>query len=391
METSQPFNRRKFLKTASAATGLLIVSPQVAFGYQANSKLELGLIGCGGRGPWIANFFEQNTNTKCVALCDYFRNQTKAAGERFGVGEKMQFVGIDGYKELLASDVDAVAVQRPAYFHPIHVVAALEAGKHVYIAKPIAVDVPGCLAIVEAAKKHEKQVSTLVDFQTRKNAAFQKVAKAVHEGAIGELISGQAYYYAPRLNIRTKPGTDVAKLRNWFFDIPLSGDIIVEQNIHAIDVANWLLQAHPVKAQGTGGRRVRTDVGDCWDHFVVTYTYPNGALIDFSSAQFTTGYSDICTRIYGSLGTADTHYFGECSLQSKQVTIEPEATGNIYTEGAIQNIKDFHQSIVDGKLLNNTQESADSTMAAVLGRMAAIVLSALSCVLFRSFPSTMLW
>jgi predicted dehydrogenase len=160
-------------------------------------------------------------------------------------------------------------------------------------------------------------------------------------------------------------------LRNWFFEIALAGDIIVEQNIHTVDVANWFLQGHPVKANGTGGRRVRTDVGDAWDHFIVTYTYPNDVLIDFSSAQFTTGFGDICTRICGSDGTVEAHYFKECFLEAKKVKIQPESTGNIYSDGAITNVKEFHQSIVDGKFLNNTQQSADSTMSCVLGRMAA--------------------
>ncbi len=366
-----PHDRRTFLKTTGAAGGLMIAASKTAFGADANSRLQLGLIGCGGRGPWIADFFEKHTNTKCVAVCDYFRNQVQAAGTRFGIAADRQYVGLDGYKELIASEVDAVAVESPAYFHPEHAVAALEAGKHVYLAKPIAIDVPGCLAIVEAAKKHGAKCSTVVDFQTRKTPAYQKVAKAVHEGAIGEPVCGQAYYYAPRLNIRTKPGTDVAKLRNWFFEIALAGDIIVEQNVHTVDVANWFLQGHPVKAHGIGGRRVRTDVGDSWDHFIVTYTYPNDVLIAFSSAQFTTGFGDICTRICGSDGTVEAHYFKECWVDAKRVKIPSESTGNIYSDGAIANVKEFHQSIVDGKYLNNTQESADSTMSCVLGRMAA--------------------
>src|SRR5690606_37046952 len=130
------------------------VSPKTAFGSEANSKMELGLIGCGSRGPWIANFFEHHTNTKCTAVHDYFRDKVTAAGERFQIPENRRFVGLDGYKELLETNVDAVAVLSPAYFHPIQSVAALEAGKHLYLAKPIAVDAPGCQAIVDAAKKH---------------------------------------------------------------------------------------------------------------------------------------------------------------------------------------------------------------------------------------------
>lgn len=367
-------SRRKFLGAASqvaAASAFMITTPKIALGTEANSALQFGLIGCGQRGPWIANFFHQNTNSKCVAVHDYFRDRADGAGARLQVDESARFVGLDGYKELLEQDLDAVAIISPAYFHPIQAIDALEAGKHVYLAKPIAVDAPGCQDIVNAANKHAKKLTTLVDFQTRKNVPHIEVVKAIHEGAIGDPVCGHAWFHASRLGMRTKPGTDVAKLRNWFFDIALSGDIIVEQSIHAIDVANWMLQGHPIAAHGTGGRKARTDVGDCWDHFMVNYEYPDEVKLDYGATQFLTGWSDICCRMFGTEGTADTHYFGEVALKAKATNINPTKTGNIYGEGAIQNVKDFHASITSGTYLNNTQESADSTMAAILGRMAA--------------------
>jgi len=363
--------RREFLKTAAGAAGVLLVKPATAFGYAANETLQLGLIGCGGRGPWLANLFHEHSKTKVVALHDYFRDKVRGAGEKLEVGEDKQFVGIDGYREMYAQDIDAVAVVSPSYFHPSQAVDALEAGKHVYLAKPIAVDAPGCEAIVAAADKHGATLSAWVDFQTRMSPQYQAAAQAIHEGQIGDIVLGQAYYHTGRLHLQTKPGSDVAKLRNWFFDIALSGDIIVEQNIHTIDVANWFLNAHPVKARGTGGRKVRTDAGDCCDHFVVTYTYPNDALIDFSSSQFLTGFDDICTRVFGSEGTVDAHYFGTVGLEARKHTIAPESTGDIYKNGAIANIKLFHESIAAGKPINNTRQSADSTLAGILGRMAA--------------------
>lgn len=366
-------NRRTFLKSASAASaGLLLVKPETAFGAQANSQLRLGLFGCGGRGPWIANFFQEHTNTKVVAVQDYFLDRVTRAGERFEIEEKHRYIGLDGYKELLANaEVDAVAVISPAYFHPEQAVAALEAGKHLYLAKPIAVDVPGCMAIVDAAEKHGKQLSSLVDFQTRKSPPFMEAAQAVHEGKIGELVSGQSLYHAGRLGIQTKPGTDVARLRNWAFDIPLSGDIIVEQNIHTLDVANWLLQAHPVKAYGTGGRKARVDVGDCWDHFNVIFTYPGEKIIGFGSTQYAKSYNTISALIFGKEGTVDVNYGGSVTVKNGEGTIVSGETPDIYAEGAIQNIKDFHASIMAGAYLNNTVESAHSTMTSILGRMAA--------------------
>lgn len=361
------------MKTASAATaGLLIVQPSTAFGTEANSRLQLGLFGCGQRGPWIANFFRQHTNSKCVAVYDYFADRVEEAGRLLEVGEDRQYVGIDGYREILAADdVDAVAVQSPAYFHPEQTVAALEAGKHVYLAKPIAVDAPGCNAIVEAANKHEKKLSCLTDFQTRNNEVFIQAAKAIHDGAIGTPICGQAFFHAGRLNIKTKPGTDVARLRNWSFDIPLSGDVPVEQSIHMMDVANWYLQDRPEKATGTGGRRVRTDVGDNWDHFVVTYTYPDGAIIDFSATQFLQGFTSLCTRVFGSEGTVDSYYGRNVVVRNKSGAVVDGNTPTIYSSGAINNVKDFYASIMEGKYVNNSEEAANSTLTMILGRMAA--------------------
>ena len=371
-DTSRELNRRRFLKTAAATTaGLLIVRPETAFGASANERLRLGIIGCGGRGTWIGNLFQENTNTKVVALHDYFRDRVNEAAGHLEVEASRRYVGLDGFRELIASDVDAVAVESPPYFHPEQTVAALEAGKHVYLAKPIAVDVPGCNAIVEAAKKAQGRLSILVDFQTRNDEFFRGAAQRIHEGMIGEPVCGQVYYHSRRLGVRMQPGSETARLRNWVFDKALSGDIIVEQNIHVLDVANWFLQAHPIEAHGTGGRRVRTDVGDAWDHFVVTYTYPNNVLIDFSSTQFTTGYDDLCTRIFGSEGTVDAHYGGEVVIRNRQDGWPGGKTSQIYQQGAVNNMKDFHASILSGQHLNNAEESARSTMTSILGRMAA--------------------
>jgi myo-inositol 2-dehydrogenase / D-chiro-inositol 1-dehydrogenase len=370
-DNHQP-TRRGFLKTAAAATaGFTILQPGSALGAAANEQLEIGIIGCGGRGPWIGNLFQQNTNTKVVAVHDYFQDRVDMAGQRLDVEPSRRYVGLDGYKDLVNSKLDAVAVISPPYFHPDQAVATLEAGKHLYLAKPIAVDVPGCMAIVEAANKAQARLTTLVDFQTRNDPLYREAAQRVHDGAIGKPVSGQSYYVCGRLNKKSNPGTETSRLRNWVFDKALSGDIIVEQNIHVLDVANWLIQDHPVKATGTGGRKVRVDVGDCWDHFVVTYTYPGDVLIDFCSRQYGYGYDDLCTRIYGELGTVDTHYGGEVNMRSKSEVWEGGKTSKIYQEGAVSNMKDFWAGIMEGKPTNNAQESANSTMTSILGRMAA--------------------
>jgi len=235
----------------------------------------------------------------------------------------------------------------------------------------MAVDVPGCKKILQAGEKAKGRLSILVDFQTRNHPLFREAARRVLAGEIGEPVLGQVYYQAGRLRVKATGNSPMARLRNWVFDIALSGDIIVEQNIHVLDVANWYLNDHPLKAYGTGGRKVRTDVGDCWDHFVVTFWYDNDVLVDFSSGQYLKGYDDLCIRVFGSLGTVDSHYGGIVTIQGDNQW-PGGSTDGIYTDGTVNNIKDFYQSVIDGKPLYDTlEESGRSNLSAILGRMAA--------------------
>ncbi len=163
---------------------------------------------------------------------------------------------------------------------------------------------------------------------------------------------------------------DEARLRNWVFDKILSGDIIVEQNIHVLDVSNWYLQSHPIKACGTGGRKARTDVGDCWDYFIVIFWYANDVKIDFSSSQFLEGFHDMCMRVYGTHGTVDSHYGGRVTIAGLSPW-QGGDTPDIYTQGTVANVKDFVKSIETGEYLNNAEESVRSNLTSILGRMAA--------------------
>jgi myo-inositol 2-dehydrogenase/D-chiro-inositol 1-dehydrogenase len=362
-------DRRQFLKTA--ATGAATLGIMARGTAQASEPLRLGIIGCGQRGAWIGNLFQEHTATKVVALADYFQDRLDETAKRLEVPAAQCFNGLEGYKKLLETDVDAVAIISPPCFHAEQTVAALEAGKHVYLAKPIAVDVAGCLEIERAAAKVKDTLSVLVDFQTRNNPSYRQAAEHVHNGMIGTPICGQSYYHTGRLGLKGAPEGEVGRLRNWVFDQALSGDIIVEQNIHVIDVVNWFMGAHPVEAHGTGGRRGRTDIGDCWDHFIVTFRYPGDGLIDFSSNQFAPGFNDLCARVYGSLGTVDSHYGGNVEIESKSDHWIGEKTSQIYQEGAINNIKDFHQSIANQKPLYVVDDAVSSTLTSILGRMAA--------------------
>jgi len=369
---NEGLGRRRFLRTAAGtAAGLTVLPARTVFGTQANSKLNLAITGCGHRGEFVGTLFEKHTNTKVIALHDYFATRVNSVGEKLSVDPKRRFVGLEGYKELISDDVDAIAVMSPPYFHPDQIVDTLEAGKHLYTCKPLAVDVPSCKTILQAAKKAEGRLSQLVDFQTRNDPLFREAAQRVLGGAIGKPVLGQVYYQAGRLRVKATGHSQTARLLNWVFDISLSGDIIVEQNIHVLDVANWYMDAHPLKAHGTGGRVVRTDVGDCWDHFVVTFSYPYEVLVDFSSGQYLKGYDDLCIRVYGSEGTVDSHYGGPVRITGDHEWKGGE-TGPIYTSGTVNNINDFYSSVVnDAPLFDTVEPSVTSNLTAILGRMAA--------------------
>lgn len=375
-------NRRRFLASSGAAAlSLSVLSPGVGLGADADAaaaaKVRIGLIGCGGRGKWIADLFQKHGGYQIVAVADYFQDRADEAGQKFEVPAAMRFTGLNGYRRLLEQSVDAVMIETPPYFHPEHAAAAVDAGKHVYLAKPVAVDVPGCLSVEDSGRRATaKKRCFLVDFQTRAHPAYQKAVAKVHAGDIGKLISAEASYYCDLMfqgmdaEFRKHPSTPESRLRAWAIDKVLSGDVITEQNIHALDVATWILDAAPEKAYGSGGRH-REFLGDCWDHFAVVFQFPGGRLLSFSSKQSGKYWDDICCRAYGSEGTIDTHYFGEVNV----LCDDPFKGGrmqNLYTDGAAANIATFHKSIVAGDYSNPTvAPSVRSNLTTILGRTAA--------------------
>ncbi len=366
--------RRDFLGAAAGAAAFTIVRPGLVKGAEANGKIKLGLIGCGGRGTWLADIFAKHGGYEFWAAADYFEGRVNTFGEKYAIPAERRFSTLSGYKKLLESGVEAVAVETPAYFHPEQAAAGVEAGCHVYVAKPVAVDIPGCKTIEESGKKAtEKGLCFLVDFQTRTNEFYIEAVRRVHEGMIGEIAIGEATYHCDRLGIQAQPGTPEARLLNWFFEKTLSGDIITEQNIHTLDVMNWVMGVPPLLATGTGGRKVRVDVGDCWDHFAVLYQYPNGVGITFSSRQFA-GYGTpegIKNRMFGSKGVLETEYGGNVMIRGEN-SYRGGKTPQIYYEGAAQNVKTFYDNITGKKYDNPTvAPSVTSNRITILGRTAA--------------------
>jgi myo-inositol 2-dehydrogenase/D-chiro-inositol 1-dehydrogenase len=264
---------------------------------QEGKPLTVGLVGCGGRGNGaIRNIMDADRYVKIGAFADVFEDRAKGSvaalqkkyGERISATPETTFHGFDAYKKLLQTPVDIVVLATPPGFRPLHLEAAIEAGKHVFTEKPIAVDVTGVrkvLSLVEKAKS--KKLAIAAGTQRRHQAGYIEIMKQVHSGAIGDITSARAYWNGGDIwfNPRRKGEKDVPyQLRNWYHFLWLCGDHICEQHIHNLDVINWALQAHPIKASGMGGRSNRRvgdpkDVGHIFDHFAVEFEYPNGVIV----------------------------------------------------------------------------------------------------------------
>jgi predicted dehydrogenase len=375
---SPDITRRKFLAGAGAtAVGLAFLKPELVGGAEANSKIDIGVVGCGGRGAWIAELFARNGNYNVVALADYFQDRVDAAGNKLNVPAAKRFTGLSGYRRLLEQKLDAVAIETPPYFHPEQAAAAVEAGKHVYLAKPIAVDVPGCNSVAESGRKAaQKRLAFQVDFQTRAMPAYQEVVTRIHKGGIGKLVTIYAEYQTSLMfedrdgELRKSSKDPEVRLRTWGIDRVLSGDVITEQNIHALDVATWIANADPIKAYGHGGRS-RPFLGDCWDHFSVLFFFPDDLVTTFTAKQVGFGFDDIMVRAHGTAGTVETNYGGKEWLHSTEDRFEG-ATDNIYLVGVERNMVTFHDNIVKGDFSNSTvAPSVRSNLTTILGRTAA--------------------
>ena len=389
--------RRQFLG-AAATTTILIVKPELVWGTAANSAVRLGVLGCGGRGRHVAASFLQHTDAVVTAIGDMFADQLElgrktldAASAKYGkpgIDPSRMFRGPKAHEQLFAcNEVDAVYVATPAYFHPAHLEAALAAGKHVYLEKPVAVDVPGAKKVMALGEKARGRLSLAVGFQIRHASPYVELAKRIHAGEIGAPVSGQIHYFASALKRPEWPDASPAerRLRNWVHDRVLSGDIIVEQNVHVIDVTNWMFQGHPLKATGAGGRAGRTDKGDCFGHFNCVFTYPNDVHVNLASTQFGKSAWGVGMQYYGTKGCAEARYDAPVRISGDErweyPGLEPEPTDPVLAaagafRGALEDAdpnkqKAFIDSIVSGKLLNEATSGAEAALSGMLARTAA--------------------
>lgn len=372
-------DRRTFLAGAGA-TALSAMSGSTANAQAGGGKIKLGIIGCGGRGQWIAGLFNRHGGYTIHACSDYFQDRVDSCGKKYGIPENRRFPALSGYKKLLESGVQAVAIISPPYFHPEQAEAAVDAGLHVYLAKPIAVDVPGCKTIGQCGRlSAQNKKCFLVDFQTRADEFYMEALRRVHGGALGDLAFGEATYHAGipwgghMDALAKRPNDPETKIRAWGMDQVLSGDIIVEQNIHTLDVMSWIMDRPPLYAVGSGARTVRP-IGDCYDHFTCLYQYPDQVGITFSSRQFP-GHSvsreGIRNRMFGAKGNLETEYGGQVIINGEDF-YRGGRSPRIYEAGAVVNIASFHKDITEGNYANATvAPSVQSNLVSILGRSAA--------------------
>jgi len=384
------------LRTAGAVGAFTILKPRIVRGSAANSAVRVGLLGCGHRGSTDANNIAQYTDARIVALADLFQDQLDRAKQRFDKvaeskgysGVASTFVGPNSSQQLFESkEVDAVVIATPAYFHPEHLAGAALGGKHIYLEKPVAVDVAGAKRVLETGQSIEGRLNLDVGFQIRSAPPFVELVRRIHGGALGEIAAAEAHYNAalPEYPEFPKAGPQEARLRNWLRDRVLSGDIIVEQNIHVVDICNWILQAPPQKAIGRGGRQGRGPTGgDVFSHFDVVFEYPNGVHVSFSSAQFGKGKFDVSEQFFGTKGMSMSPYSGPLGIEGdepwmwagseKQQGVAFSASGSFsdnLAEADSEKQKGFIGAIASGKFHNQASQGVESALTAQLGRLAA--------------------
>jgi len=393
-------NRRRFIGSAAATTALMFMKPELVHGTDANSAVRVGLLGCGGRGTEDASNLVDTGGARVVALADMFQDQLDTARASFdklqqakgfsAIASSQLFVGPNAFHEIAASkEVDAIVVATPPYFHPQHLEAVVAAGKHVYLEKPVAVDVPGAKRVIEAGQRAEGKLSLDVGFQIRDCPPFVEMVRRIHAGALGKIACGEAYYLTGYIDRPAWPKASPAerRLRNWIYDRALSGDIIVEQNIHVIDICNWVLQAHPLKASATGSRLGRpAKDGDCYGNYNGVFHYPDGVDVTFSSTQFAKGWWDVSERFFGTQGTSLSPYRGplgiwgdepwqwEASAEKDSTNQGFSATGKFTSNLELadpEKKKAFVSSITSGHFHNQAAKGAESALSCMMARSAA--------------------
>ncbi|HZN34948.1 MAG TPA: Gfo/Idh/MocA family oxidoreductase [Pirellulaceae bacterium] len=380
--------RRQFLEKSSLAVAgslaTLALAPRV---HAAGSDvLKVGLIGCGGRGSGAASqALKADSGARLWAMGDAFEDRIdlslqslqkiEEVAPKLDVAKERRFVGFDAYKEVIAC-CDVVLLTTPPQFRPLHLAAAVAAGKHIFAEKPVAVDAPGVRRVLDICEQAKaKNLSVVSGLCLRYDWRFQEIVKRIHDGQIGKPLALQANDY--RGGIWVKPRqpdwSDMTyQMRNWYYFTWLSGDFNVEQHVHFLDVCAWIMKnQYPTKAVGLGGRQVRTgkDYGNIYDHFSVTYEYDDGTKVFSNCRQIPNCVGDMSAHVLGTKGTA------RINERKRGMLLKTDA-GDWAYDGPENNLyqtehDELFAAIRNGKPLNNGEYMAKSTLLAVMGRMAA--------------------
>jgi myo-inositol 2-dehydrogenase / D-chiro-inositol 1-dehydrogenase len=386
-----PVARRDFLKGSTAAIvgGTLAGSLSIAKSAHAagDDEIKIALIGCGGRGTGAANqALSTEGKVKLIAMGDIFRDRLdgsyaqlekqSALQGRLDVPEDRKFIGFDAYEKVLAAGPDLVILATPPGFRPIHFEAAVKAGKHVFMEKPVATDAPGIRKVLAAAEESiKKNLAVGVGLQRRHQAAYLETIQRLHDGAIGDIIAMRVYWNGTtpwvhkRADLEADAGRKLTEmeyqLRNWYYFAWICGDHIVEQHIHNMDVGNWLKGTYPVKANGMGGCQVRKglDYGETFDHHAVEFEYADGSRM-FSQCRHIPGcFNSVSEHAAGTKGTAR---LDKATINAGRN--EWRYRGRSPNPYQVEH-DDLFASIRSGNPINEAERGAKSTMTAILGRM----------------------
>ena len=380
-------SRRDFLKTSTLAIGATVATNVIHNAAYAagNGEIRIGLIGCGGRGTGaVENAFNSAPGVKLVAMGDVFKdrinesraNLAKKPGnlDKMEVKDETCFTGLDAYEKVInQKDVNYIILATPPGFRPAHLKAAVAAGKHIFTEKPVAVDGSGIrsvLATYEEAKT--KNLAIAAGTQRRHQTGYLETLKRIHEGAIGEIVAARCYWNQGGLwkKDRQEGWSDLEwQLRNWLYFTWLSGDHIVEQHVHNIDVVNWARRAHPISAMGMGGRQSRTtpDYGHIFDHFAIDYEYESGMHLMSMSRQVVGAANNVSEALVGTRGTCKVDRYQITGAKAWQM---PREKGNS-PDPYVAEHTDLIASIRASKPINELKNVAESTLTAIMGRMSA--------------------
>ena len=384
---NQDLNRRQFIGGAvgvatagipfAALSTLAAEAPSVeSKPTQLQRKIKLGVVGNGGRGAWIAGLFQQHGGYEIWAVADYFQAVADQCGGKFGVDKSRRFSTLSGYKRLFESGIEAVALETPPYFFPEHARAAVEAGLHVYMAKPVAVDVPGAMAILAAGRRAtEKSRCFLVDYQIPTDPHNKEVVRQIAAGQIGQPAVITSRYFGGGWADPPHSTTVESRLQQliWCNDVAIGGSHHVNACIHTVDAVLWALGQRPVSATGYSRIARGNPHGDSHDVLAVSYVFANGTVWDHCGRHLNNLYPfESAALVHGTTGFAELSYTGRARLKGPESAYSGDVT-NLYEAGAVRNIANFHRCVSEGQFNNPTVPRAvDGALTTMLSREATM-------------------